>query len=166
MTSDTGKWINNDAIIDITDEGTQITRNTDGQAKYLLDTTVNYPATIEFTYMGGGSICGLGFDGGDLDNTGSIWFINYFISSSKLSINSYPSSTSTSRTGASTTKTLNVNDVIKVIVEEENIGLYLNNILLISKKSYKLDLSDIFEFYSYNNSIQKIKGFKIKLYSV
>ena len=83
----------------------------------------------------------------------------------KFIISTYPSSRSSSKTEANITRDINPNDHLKFIVVPNNVKLYQNGELILSKHQGKTCDTQYLCFYTNKNRIQKVKNLKIKHYS-
>ena len=170
MTSESDRWVRtSDIIVNIDSEGTKFSTNSNSEQKYKLPSKYfTPPYTIEFDWVDGGGNQKMGLDlypdakySGDAHWYGSHWDSG----ANKFIISTYPSSTSSSKTEANITRDINPNDHLKFIVESNNVKLYQNSELILSKHQGKTCDTQYFCFYTNNNRIQKVKNLKIKYYS-
>lgn len=170
MTSESDRWVRtSDIIVNIDSEGTKFSTNSNSEQKYQLSSKYfTPPYTIEFDWVEGGGNQKLGFELYS-DNTffgDTCWFGSHWDSgANKFIISTYPSSTSSSKTEAYITRGINPNDHLKFIVEPNNVKLYQNGELILSKRQGKTFDTQYFCFYTNRNRIQKVKNLKIKHYS-
>ena len=95
----------------------------------------------------------------------SCWYGSYWAeTANKFIISAYPSSTSSSKTESYITRGINPNDHLKYIVEPNNVKLYQNGELILSKHQGKTFDTQYFCFFTNKNRIQKVKNLKIKPY--
>lgn len=170
MTSESDRWVRtSDIIVNIDSEGTKFSTNSNSEQKYKLPSKYfTPPYTIEFDWVDGGGNQKMGLElypdakySGDAHWYGSHWDSG----ANKFIISTYPSSTSSSKTEVNITRDINPNDHLKFIVESNNVKLYQNSELILSKHQGKTCDTQYFCFYTNNNRIQKVKNLKIKYYS-
>lgn len=170
MTSESDRWSRtSDIIVNIDSEGTKFSTNSNSEQKYkLLSKYFTPPYTIEFDWVDGGGNQKMGLElwpdtkySGDTHWYGSHWDSG----ANKFIISTYPSSTSSSKTEANITRSINPNDHLKFIVEPNNIKMYQNSELILNKYQGKSCDTQYFCFYTNKNRIQKVKNLKIKHYS-
>ena len=170
MTSESDKWVRtSDIIVNIDSEGTKLSTNSNSEQKYKLPNKYfTPPYTIEFDWVTGGGNQKMGFElyinnqySGDTFGYMSHWDSG----ANKFIISTYPSSTSSNKTEANITRSINPNDHLKFIVEPNNVKLYQNGELILSKYQGKTCDTQYFCFYTNKNRIQKVKNLKIKHYS-
>lgn len=170
MTSESDRWSRtSDIIVNIDSEGTKFSTNSNSEQKYKLPSKYfTPPYTIEFDWVDGGGNQKMGLElysnakySGDTFWYGSHWDSG----ANKFLISTYPSSTSSSKTEANITRDINPNDHLKFIVESNNVKLYQNSELILSKHQGKTCDTQYFCFYTNKNRIQKVKNLKIKHYS-
>lgn len=170
MTSESDRWSRtSDIIVNIDSEGTKFSTNSNSEQTYKLPSKYfTPPYTIEFDWVDGGGNQKMGLElypdnqySGD-----SLWFGSHWDSgANKFIISTYPSSTSSSKTEANITRSINPNDHLKFIVEPNNVKLYQNGELILNKDQGKTCDTQYFCFYTNKNRIQKVKNLKIKHYS-
>ena len=169
MTSESDRWVRtSDIIVDIDSEGTKFSTNSNSEQQYRLPSKYfTPPYTIEFDWVDGGGNQKMGLElypdnqySGDTFWYGSHWDSG----ANKFLIQAYPSSTSSSKTEANITRSINPNDHLKWIVEPNNVKLYQNGELILSKYQGKICDTQYFCFYTNKNRIQKVKNLKIKPY--
>lgn len=170
MTSESDRWVRtSDIIVNIDSEGTKFSTNSNSEQKYKLPSKYfTPPYTIEFDWVEGGGNQKMGFElYPDAKYSGAtFWYGSHWDSgANKFIISTYPSSTSSSKTEANITQDINPNDHLKFIVESNNVKLYQNSELILSKHQGKTCDTQYFCFYTNNNRIQKVKNLKIKYYS-
>ena len=170
MTSESDRWVRtSDIIVDIDSEGTKFSTNSNSEQQYRLPSKYfTPPYTIEFDWVDGGGNQKMGLElYPDAKYSGdTCWFGSHWDSGvNKFLISTYPSSTSSSKTEANITRDINPNDHLKFIVESNNVKLYQNSELILSKHQGKTCDTQYFCFYTNNNRIQKVKNLKIKYYS-
>ena len=170
MTSESDRWVRtSDIIVNIDSEGTKFSTNSNSEQQYRLPSKYfTPPYTIEFDWVEGGGNQKMGFElwpdakySGDTHWYGSHWDSG----ANKFLISTYPSSTSSSKTEEYITRDINPNDHLKFIVESNNVKLYQNGELILSKHQGKTCDTQYFCFYTNKNRIQKVKNLKIKHYS-
>ena len=170
MTSESDRWSRtSDIIVNIDSEGTKLSTNSNSEQKYKLPNKYfTPPYTIEFDWVTGGGNQKMGFElypnnqySGDTFGYMSHWDSG----ANKFIISTYPSSTSSNKTEANITRSINPNDHLKFIVEPNNVKLYQNGELILSKYQGKTCDTQYFCFYTNKNRIQKVKNLKIKHYS-
>lgn len=169
MTSESDRWVRtSDIIVDIDSEGTKFSTNSNSEQQYRLPSKYfTPPYSIEFDWVTGGGNQKMGLElwpdtkySGDTQWYGSHWDSG----ANKFIISTYPSSTSSSKTEANITRNINPNDHLKWIVEPNNVKLYQNGELILSKYQGKTCDTQYFCFYTNKNRIQKVKNLKIKPY--
>ena len=169
MTSESDRWVRtSDIIVDIDSEGTKFSTNSNSEQQYRLPSKYfTPPYSIEFDWITGGGNQKMGLElypdnqySGDTFWYGSHWDSG----ANKFLIQTYPSSTSSSKTEANITRSINPNDHLKFIVEPNNVKLYQNGELILSKYQGKSCDTQYFCFYTNKNRIQKVKNLKIKPY--
>lgn len=170
MTSESDRWVRtSDIIVNIDSEGTKFSTNSNSEQKYKLPSKYfTPPYTIEFDWVDGGGNQKMGLElYPDAKYSGdTFWYGSHWDSgANKFIISTYPSSTSSSKTEANITRDINPNDHLKFIVESNNVKLYQNSELILSKHQGKTCDTQYFCFYTNNNRIQKVKNLKIKYYS-
>lgn len=171
MTSESDRWVRtSDIIVNIDSEGTKLSTNSNSEQKYTLPSKYfTPPYTIEFDWVEGGGNQKLGFElWPDANRSGkyNLWYASHWDSgANKFIISTYPSSTSSSKTEEYITRGINPNDHLKFIVEPNNVKLYQNGELILSKHQGKTCDTQYFCFYTNRNRIQKVKNLKIKHYS-
>lgn len=170
MTSESDRWVRtSDIIVNIDSEGTKFSTNSNSEQKYKLPSKYfTPPYTIEFDWVDGGGNQKMGFElyPNAKYSEDTFWYGSHWDSgANKFIINTYPSSTSSSKTEAYITRDINPNDHLKFIVESNNVKLYQNSELILSKHQGKTCDTQYFCFYTNNNRIQKVKNLKIKYYS-
>lgn len=170
MTSESDRWVRtSDIIVNIDSEGTKFSTNSNSEQKYKLPSKYfTPPYTIEFDWVDGGGNQKMGLElYPDAKYSGdTFWYGSHWDSgANKFIISTYPSSTSSSKTEANITRDINPNDHLKFIVESNNVKLYQNSELILSKHQGKTCDTQYFCFYTNNNRIQKVKNLKIKHYS-
>lgn len=171
MTSESDRWVRtSDIIVNIDSEGTKLSTNSNSEQQYMLPSKYfTPPYTIEFDWITGGGNQKLGFAlWPDTNYSGkyTLWYASHWDSgANKFIISTYPSSTSSSKTEADITRDINPNDHLKFIVEPNNVKLYQNGELILSKHQGKTCDTQYFCFYTNRNRIQKVKNLKIKHYS-
>lgn len=170
MTSESDRWSRtSDIIVNIDSEGTKFSTNSNSEQKYKLPSKYfTPPYTIEFDWVEGRGNQKMGLElypdnqySGDTFWYGSHWDSG----ANKFIISTYPSSTSSSKTEANITRSINPNDHLKFIVEPNNVKLYQNGELILNKYQGKSCDTQYFCFYTNKNRIQKVKNLKIKHYS-
>lgn len=170
MTSESDRWVRtSDIIVNIDSEGTKFSTNSNSEQQYRLPSKYfTPPYTIEFDWVDGGGNQKMALElwpdtkySGDTCWYGSRWDSG----ANKFIISTYPSSTSSSKTEANITRSINPNDHLKWIVEPDNVKLYQNGELILSKHQGKTCDTQYFCFYTNKNRIQKVKNLKIKHYS-
>lgn len=170
MTSESDRWSRtSDIIVNIDSEGTKFSTNSNSEQKYKLPSKYfTPPYTIEFDWVEGGGNQKMGLElypdnqySGDTFWYGSHWDSG----ANKFIISTYPSSTSSSKTEANITRSINPNDHLKFIVEPNNVKLYQNGELILNKYQGKSCDTQYFCFYTNKDRIQKVKNLKIKHYS-
>ena len=169
MTIESDRWVRtSDIIVDIDSEGTKFSTNSNSEQQYRLPSKYfTPPYSIEFDWITGGGNQKMGLElypdnqySGD-----TIWYGSHWDSgANKFLIQTYPSSTSSSKTEANITRSINPNDHLKFIVEPNNVKLYQNGELILSKYQGKSCDTQYFCFYTNKNRIQKVKNLKIKPY--
>lgn len=170
MTSESDRWVRtSDIIVNIDSEGTKFSTNSNSEQQYRLPSKYfTPPYTIEFDWVDGGGDQKLGLQPYPSSNySGDVcWFGSHWDSgANKFIISTYPSSTSSSKTEANITRSINPNDHLKYIVEPNSVKLYQNGELILSKYQGKTFDTQYFCFYTKRNRIQKVKNLKIKHYS-
>ena len=171
MTSESDRWVRtSDIIVNIDSEGTKFSTNSNSEQQYRLPSKYfTPPYTIEFDWVDGGGNQKMGFElWPDANYSGeyTLWYGSHWDSgANKFIISTYPSSTSSSKTEAYITRDINPNDHLKFIVEPNNVKLYQNGELILSKHQGKTWDTQYFCFYTNKNRIQKVKNLKIKHYS-
>lgn len=170
MTSESDRWVRtSDIIVNIDSEGTKLSTNSNSEQQYRLPSKYfTPPYTIEFDWITGGGNQKMGLElYPDAKYSGdTCWFGSHWDSgANKFIISTYPSSTSSSKTEAYITQDINPNDHLKFIVESNNVKLYQNGELILSKHQGKTFDTQYFCFYTNKNRIQKVKNLKIKHYS-
>lgn len=170
MTIESDRWVRTmDIIVNIDSEGTKFSTNSNSEQKYRLPSKYfTPPYTIEFDWVEGGGNQKMGFElYPNNQYTGdTFWYSSHWDSgANKFIISTYPSSTSSSKTEANITRSINPNDHLKFIVEPDNVKLYQNGELILSKYQGKTCDTQYFCFYTNKNRIQKVKNLKIKPYS-
>lgn len=170
MTSESDRWVRtSDIIVNIDSEGTKFSTNSNSEQKYKLPSKYfTPPYTIEFDWVNGEGNQKMGLElypdnqySGD-----TLWYGSHWDSgANKFIISTYPSSTSSSKNEADITRSINPNDHLKYIVEPNNVKLYQNGELILSKYQGKTCDTQYFCFYTNKNRIQKVKNLKIKHYS-
>ena len=169
MTSESDRWVRtSDIIVNIDSEGTKFSTNSNSEQQYRLPSKYfTPPYTIEFDWVEGGENQKMAFQLLP-DNTYSgdaCWFGSHWDrGANKFIISTYPSSTSSSKTEEYITRDINPNDHLKFIVESNNVKLYQNGELILSKHQGKTFDTQYFCFYTNKNRIQKVKNLKIKPY--
>lgn len=171
MTSESDRWVRtSDIIVDIDSEGTKFSTNSNSEQQYTLPSKYfTPPYTIEFDWVSGGGNQKMGFElWPDANYSGeyNLWYGSHWDSgANKFIISTYPSSTSSRKTEEYITRSINPNDHLKYIVEPNNVKLYQNGELILSKHQGKTCDTQYFCFYTNKNRIQKVKNLKIKHYS-
>lgn len=170
MTSESDRWVRtSDIIVNIDSEGTKFSTNSNSEQQYRLPSKYfTPPYTIEFDWVDGGGNQKMALElWPDTKYSGdTCWYGSHWDSgANKFIISTYPSSTSSSKTEANITRDINPNDHLKFIVEPNNVKLYQNSELILSKHQGKTCDTQYFCFYTNNNRIQKVKNLKIKYYS-
>ena len=170
MTSESDRWVRtSDIIVNIDSEGTKFSTNSNSEQQYRLPSKYfTPPYTIEFDWVDGGGNQKMGIElWPDTKYSGdTCWYGSHWDSgANKFLISTYPSSTSSSKTEAYITRDINPNDHLKFIVEPNNVKLYQNGELILSKHQGKTCDTQYFCFYTNKNRIQKVKNLKIKHYS-
>jgi len=170
MTSESDRWVRtSDIIVNIDSEGTKFSTNSNSEQKYKLPSKYfTPPYTIEFDWVDGGGNQKMGLElYPDAKYSGdTFWYGSHWDSgANKFIISTYPSSTSSSKTEANITRSINPNDHLKFIVEPNNVKLYQNGELILNKYQGKTCDTQYFCFYTNKNRIQKVKNLKIKHYS-
>lgn len=170
MTSESDRWVRtSDIIVNIDSEGTKFSTNSNSEQQYRLPSKYfTPPYTIEFDWVDGGGNQKMALElWPDTKYSGdTCWYGGHWDSgANKFIISTYPSSTSSSKTEANITQSINPNDHLKFIVEPNNVKLYQNGELILSKHQGKTCDTQYFCFYTNKNRIQKVKNFKIKHYS-
>lgn len=170
MTIESDRWVRtSDIIVNIDSEGTKFSTNSNSEQQYRLPSKYfTPPYTIEFDWVEGGGNQKMGFElYPNNQYTGdTFWYSSHWDSgTNKFIISTYPSSTSSSKTEANITRSINPNDHLKFIVEPDNVKLYQNGELILSKYQGKTCDTQYFCFYTNKNRIQKVKNLKIKPYS-
>ena len=170
MTSESDRWVRtSDIIVNIDSEGTKLSTNSNSEQQYRLPSKYfTPPYTIEFDWVDGGGNQKMALElWPDTKYSGdSCWYGSHWDSgANKFIISTYPSSTSSSKTEANITRDINPNDHLKFIVEPNNVKLYQNGELILSKHQGKTCDTQYFCFYTNKNRIQKVKNLKIKHYS-
>ena len=170
MTSESDRWVRtSDIIVNIDSEGTKLSTNSNSEQQYMLPSKYfTPPYTIEFDWVEGGGNQKMALQVLP-DNTYSgttYWSGGHWDSgANKFTIATYPSSTSSSKTENYITRDINPNDHLKYIVEPNNVKLYQNGELILSKHQGKTCDTQYFSFYTNRNRVQKVKNLKIKHYS-
>ena len=170
MTSESDRWVRtSDIIVNIDSEGTKFSTNSNSEQQYRLPSKYfTPPYTIEFDWVDGGGNQKMALElWPDTKYSGdTCWYGSHWDSgANKFIISTYPSSTSSSKTEADITQDINPNDHLKFIVEPNNVKLYQNGELILSKHQGKTCDTQYFCFYTNKNRIQKVKNLKIKHYS-
>lgn len=170
MTSESDRWVRtSDIIVNIDSEGTKFSTNNNSEQQYRLPSKYfTPPYTIEFDWVDGGGNQKMALElWPDTKYSGdTCWYGSHWDSgANKFIISTYPSSTSSSKTEADITRDINPNDHLKLIVEPNNVKLYQNGELILSKHQGKTCDTQYFCFYTNRNRIQKVKNLKIKHYS-
>lgn len=170
MTSESDRWVRtSDIIVNIDSEGTKFSTNSNSEQQYRLPSKYfTPPYTIEFDWVDGGGNQKMALElWPDTKYSGdTCWYGSHWDSgANKFLISTYPSSTSSSKTEANITRDINPNDHLKFIVEPNNVKLYQNGELILSKHQGKTCDTQYFCFYTNKNRIQKVKNLKIKHYS-
>ena len=170
MTSESDRWVRtSDIIVNIDSEGTKFSTNSNSEQQYRLPSKYfTPPYTIEFDWVDGGGNQKMALElWPDTKYSGdTYWYGSHWDSgANKFIISTYPSSTSSSKTEANITQDINPNDHLKFIVEPNNVKLYQNGELILSKHQGKTCDTQYFCFYTNKNRIQKVKNLKIKHYS-
>lgn len=170
MTSESDRWVRtSDIIVNIDSEGTKFSTNSNSEQLYKLPSKYfTPPYTIEFDWVEGGGNQKMGVQlYPDATCSGaSCWYSGHWDSgANKFTITTYPSSTSSSKTETQITRDINPNDHLKYIVEPNNVKLYQNGELILSKHQGKTFDTQYFSFFTNKNRIQKVKNLKIKHYS-
>lgn len=170
MTSESDRWVRtSDIIVNIDSEGTKFSTNSNSEQQYRLPSKYfTPPYTIEFDWVDGGGNQKMALElWPDTKYSGdTCWYGSHWDSgANKFIISTYPSSTSSSKTEANITQDINPNDHLKFIVEPNNVKLYQNGELILSKHQGKTCDTQYFCFYTNKNRIQKVKNLKIKHYS-
>ena len=170
MTSESDRWVRtSDIIVNIDSEGTKLSTNSNSEEQYMLPSKYfTPPYTIEFDWVTGGGDQKMGFQLWPDDNYSgyTFWYGSHWDrGANKFIISTYPSSTSSSKTEEYITRDINPNDHLKFIVESNNVKLYQNGELILSKHQGKTCDTQYFFFYTKKNRIQKVKNLKIKHYS-
>lgn len=169
MTSEFDRWVRtSDIIVNIDSEGTKFSTNSNSEQQYRLPSKYfTPPYTTEFDWVDGGGNQKMGFElYPNNQYTGdTFWYSSHWDSgANKFIISTYPSSTSSSKTEANITRNINPNDHLKYIVEPDNVKLYQNGELILTKHQGKTCDTQYFCFYTNKNRIQKVKNLKIKPY--
>lgn len=169
MTIESDRWVRtSDIIVNIDSEGTKFSTNSSSEQQYRLPSKYfTPPYTIEFDWVEGGGNQKMGFElYPNNQYTGdTFWYGSHWDSgANKFLIQTYPSSTSSNKTEANITRSINPNDHLKFIVEPDNVKLYQNGELILSKYQGKTCDTQYFCFYTNKNRIQKVKNLKIKPY--
>lgn len=169
MTSESDRWVRtSDIIVNIDSEGTKFSTNSNSEQQYMLPSKYfTPPYTIEFDWIMGGGNQKMALQlWPDATYSGTtFWSGNHWDSgANKFVIITYPSSTSSSKTEEYITRDINPNDHLKFIVESNNVKLYQNGELILSKHQGKTCDTQYFSFYTNKNRIQKVKNLKIKPY--
>lgn len=169
MTSESDRWVRtSDIIVNIDSEGTKFSTNSNSEQQYRLPSKYfTPPYTIEFDWVDGGGNQKMALElWPDTKYSGdTCWYGSHWDSgANKFIISTYPSSTSSSKTEANITRDINPNDHLKFIVEPNNVKLYQNSELILSKHQGKTCDTQYFCFYTNKNRIQKVKNLKIKHY--
>lgn len=170
MTSESDRWVRtSDIIVNIDSEGTKFSTNSNSEQKYKLPSKYfTPPYTIEFDWVNGGGNQKMGLElyPNNQYSEDTLWYGSHWDSgANKFIISTYPSSTSSSKTEANITQSINPNDHLKFIVEPNNVKLYQNGELILNKYQGKTCDTQYFCFYTNKNRIQKVKNLKIKHYS-
>lgn len=171
MTAESGKWVRTrDIIVNIDSEGTKLSTNSNSEQKYKFPSKYfTPPYTIELDWVEGGGYQKLGFElypDNQYYEDNNVWYGSHWdLGANKFIICTYPSSTSSSKNEAYITRSINPNDHLKYIVEPNNVKLYQNGELILSKSQGKTYDTQYFCFYTNRNRIQKVKNLKIKPYS-
>lgn len=170
MTSESDRWVRtSDIIVNIDSEGTKFSTNSNSEQQYRLPSKYfTPPYTIEFDWVDGGGNQKMALElWPDTKYSGdTCWYGSHWDSgANKFIISTYPSSTSSSKTESYITRDINPNDHLKFIVEPNNVKLYQNGELILSKHQGKTCDTQYFCFYTNKNRIQKVKNLKIKHYS-
>lgn len=171
MTSESDRWVRtSDIIVNIDSEGTKFSTNSNSEQKYKLPSKYfTPPYTIEFDWVDGGGNQKMALElypDAKYSEDNICWYGSHWDSgANKFIISTYPSSTSSSKTEANITRDINPNDHLKFIVESNNVKLYQNGELILSKHQGKTCDTQYFCFYTNKNRIQKVKNLKIKHYS-
>ena len=170
MTSESDRWVRtSDIIVNIDSEGTKLSTNSNSEEQYMLPSKYfTPPYTIEFDWVTGGGDQKMGFQLWPDDNYSgyTFWYGSHWDrGANKFIISTYPSSTSSSKTEEYITRDINPNDHLKFIVESNNVKLYQNGELILSKHQGKTCDTQYLSFYTNKNRIQKVKNLKIKHYS-
>lgn len=169
MTSESDRWVKtSDIIVNIDSEGTKLSTNSNSEQLYKLPSKYfTPPYTIELDWVDGGGNQKIGVQLFPYANCSgaSCWYSSHWDSgANKFVINTYPSSTSSSKTEEYITRDINPNDHLKWIVEPNNVKLYQNGELILSKHQGKTCDTQYFCFFTNRNRIQKVKNLKIKPY--
>lgn len=170
MTSESDRWVRtSDIIVNIDSEGTKLSTNSNSEQQYRLPSKYfTPPYTLEFDWVDGGGNQKMALElwSDTKYSEDSCWYGSHWDSgANKFIISTYPSSTSSSKTEANITRDINPNDHLKFIVEPNNVKLYQNGELILSKHQGKTCDTQYFCFYTNKNRIQKVKNLKIKHYS-
>lgn len=170
MTSESDRWVRtSDLVVNIDSEGTKFSTYSNSEEQYRLPGKYfTPPYTIEFDWVDGGGDQKMALElWPDSKYSGdTFWYGSHWDSgANKFIISTYPSSTSSSKTEADITRDINPNDHLKFIVEPNNVKLYQNGELILSKHQGKTCDTQYFCFYTNRNRIQKVKNLKIKHYS-
>ena len=170
MTSESDRWVRtSDIIVNIDSEGTKFSTNSNSEQQYRLPSKYfTPPYTIEFDWVDGGGNQKMALElWPDTKYSGdTCWYGSHWDSgANKFIISTYPSSTSLRKTEVDITRDINPNDHLKFIVEPNNVKLYQNGELILSKHQGKTCDTQYFCFYTNKNRIQKVKNLKIKHYS-
>lgn len=171
MTAESGKWEKkNNPTVTIDSGGTTIPTSTTGEKYYSMkNVSFTLPYTVEFTWVGGSGHQQYGIECSPIGNEN--WYSSHGEGKSdgtgdnNFVISTYPSSTSSGKTRATKTKDISSGDVIKILVETDNVTLYQNNVEVLSKYQGKLVSPEQYIiFYTNNDRVQKVNNVKVKPY--
>lgn len=170
MTSESDRWVrSSDIIVNIDSEGTKLSTNRNSEEQYMLPGKYfTPPYTIELDWVDGGGNQKMAlqlYPGSNCSGAGCWYGSHWDSGANKFIIATYPSSTSSSKNEAYITRSINPNDHLKYLVESNNVKLYQNGELILSKRQGKTFDTQYFCFYTNINRIQKVKNLKIKPYS-
>ncbi|WP_427831964.1 hypothetical protein [Methanobrevibacter intestini] len=170
MTAESGKWEKkNNPTVTIDSEGTTITTSTSGEKSYRMkNISFSLPYTIEFDWVSGGGSQKYGLQIWDDSVTTCMWYAGHWddVNIDKYVLFTFPSSSSSNKTEAKITRSINSGDHIMHKVIEGNITLFVNGEQVLTKTQGKdTNPTRVMEFYTNKDRLQKIKNVKVKNYS-